>query len=129
MRTERFQKLEQMAADLVGAGRQPGPEQVQRTSVGPQTPPSQDISAWAAPQVDAEAEHEMTITGQPDGPLTGLDLDTTIRLRWVLRDIRGMRTKMSAVRPDDLGILVERGLVAMQDDVPALTNEGHRALD
>jgi hypothetical protein len=47
----------------------------------------------------------------------------------MLRDIKAKRTKFSPVRPDDLGTLTEMGLVQMKDDVPELTDEGHRALD
>jgi len=46
-----------------------------------------------------------------------------------LRDIKGKRTKLTPVSPDDLRTLVEMGLVEMRDDVPVLTNEGHRVLD
>jgi hypothetical protein len=52
-----------------------------------------------------------------------------IHLRWVLRDIKAKRTNLSPVSPDDLRTLIEMGLVAMQDDVPQLTDEGHRTLD
>jgi hypothetical protein len=38
-------------------------------------------------------------TDQPDSPLAGLDLKTTIHLRWVLRDIEGKRTKLMPVSP------------------------------
>jgi hypothetical protein len=67
--------------------------------------------------------------GQPDSPLAGLDLDTAIRLRWVLRDIKAKRTKLLGVSLDDLRTLTEMDLVEMRDDVPVLTNEGHRVLD
>jgi hypothetical protein len=69
------------------------------------------------------------MTDQPDLPLAGLSLDTAIHLRWVLRDIKGNRTKLSPVSPDDLRTLIEMGLVEMRDDEPVLTNEGHRAID
>jgi len=69
------------------------------------------------------------MTDQPDLPLAGLRLDTAIHLRWVLRDIKGNRTKLSPVDPDDLRTLIEVGLVEMRDDEPVLTNEGHRAID
>jgi hypothetical protein len=46
----------------------------------------------------------------------------------VLRDIKGKRTKLSPVSPDDLQTLIEMGLVEMRDE-PLLTNEGERALD
>jgi hypothetical protein len=69
------------------------------------------------------------MTDQSDSPLAGVSLEMAIHLRWVLRDIKGKRTKMSPVSPGDLRTLIEMGLVEMQDDVPELTNEGRRALD
>jgi hypothetical protein len=70
------------------------------------------------------------MTDQPDPPLLdGLSLDTAIHLRWVLRDIKGKRTKLSPVSLDDLQTLIDMGLVEMRDEVPLLTNEGERALD
>jgi hypothetical protein len=67
-------------------------------------------------------------TDQSDSPMARLSLERAIHLRWVLRDIKGKRTKMSPVSPDDLRTLIEMGLVEMQDEVPVLTNEGHRAI-
>jgi hypothetical protein len=69
------------------------------------------------------------MTDQPEPPLAGLSLDRAIHLRWVLRDIKAKRTKLSPVNPDDLRTLIEMGLIEMQNDEPVLTNEGHRALD
>ncbi len=66
---------------------------------------------------------------QPRSVLDGLNLDTAIRLRWVLRDIKAGRTKLSPISQSDLMALIELGLVEMRDDVPELTHEGHRALD
>jgi hypothetical protein len=60
--------------------------------------------------------------------LAGLDLDTAIRLRWVLRDIKGKRTKLSPIGQNDLMALIELGLIEMQNDEPALTNEGMLAI-
>lgn len=60
--------------------------------------------------------------------ISSLPLDTAIRLRWALRDIRSKRTKFSPVAPDDLKTLIEMGLIEMRDDVPVLTNEGHGAI-
>ena len=68
------------------------------------------------------------MTDQPDS-LAGLSLDTAIHLRWVLRDIKGNRTRLSPVSADDLRALIEMGLVEMRDDEPVLTNEGHRPID
>jgi hypothetical protein len=69
------------------------------------------------------------MTDQSNSPLAGLSLDATIRLRWVLRDIKGKRTKLMPVSPDDLSTLIEMGLIEMRDEAPMLTNEGERALD
>src|SRR5260370_15168188 len=68
------------------------------------------------------------MTDKPSSPLAGLSLERAIHLRWVLRDIKARRTKLSPVSPDDLGTLIEMGLVEMKNDIPELTSEGHRAL-
>jgi len=70
-----------------------------------------------------------TMAEQTSSPWAGLDLDTAIRLRWALRDIKAKRTKLTPVRPRDLEILIEMGLVEMRDDAPLLTNAAHQALD
>jgi hypothetical protein len=62
-----------------------------------------------------------------DDHLAGLD--RAIRLRWMLRDIRGKRLKLSPVSPDDLTTLIDMGLVEMRDDIPVLTRDGDRALE
>ncbi|HTF69796.1 MAG TPA: hypothetical protein VK638_44675 [Edaphobacter sp.] len=69
------------------------------------------------------------MTDQSGTPLAGLSRDTTIRLRWVLRDIKAKRTKLSPVSPDDLQTLIEMGLIEMRDEGPLVTNEGERTLD
>ena len=74
------------------------------------------------------AESAVRPAQQAKSLLAGLDLDTAIRLRWVLRDIRGKRTKLSPISQKDLMALIELGLVEMQNDEPALTNEGMRAI-
>jgi hypothetical protein len=86
-------------------------------------------SAVAIATTEAEREYDAATTNQPLSPLAGIDLDTAIRLRWALRDIKAKRTKLTPANPDDLKTLIEMGLVEMRDDVPVLTNEGHRALD
>ena len=65
---------------------------------------------------------------QTNSPWARLDLDTVIRLRWALRDIKAKRTKLTPVSPGDLKTLLEMGLVEMRDDAPLLTNEGHQAI-
>ena len=67
-------------------------------------------------------------THRPDPNMAGLDLDRAIRLRWTLRDIKAKRTSYSPVSPDDLRTLIAIGFVELRDDVPVLTNEGHRAI-
>jgi len=62
-------------------------------------------------------------------PLADLGLERAIALRWVLRDIKAKRLKMSPVSTLDLNILTELGLIEMRDDVPVLTNAGHAAID
>jgi hypothetical protein len=68
------------------------------------------------------------MTDQEDR-FAGLDLDSAIRLRWALRDIKAKRTKLSPVSPDDLQTLIGMGLVEIRDETPAVTNDGDRALD
>ena len=62
-------------------------------------------------------------------PLSDLGLERAIALRWVLRDIKAKRLKLSPVSTIDLNILTELGLIEMRDDVPVLTNAGHAAID
>jgi hypothetical protein len=69
------------------------------------------------------------MTDQSGTPLAGLSLDAAIRFRWVLRDIKAKRTKLSPVSPEDLQTLIEMGLVEMRDEAPVVTIEGDRALD
>jgi hypothetical protein len=67
---------------------------------------------------------------QPRSVLDGLNLDIAIRLRWALRDIKARRTEFLPVSQNDLMALIELGLIETRDDdVPQLTNEGHRAID
>jgi hypothetical protein len=56
--------------------------------------------------------------------LAGLELDTAIRLRWVMRDIRANRTAMSPTSENDLATLVELGLIEMRGKLPGLTHLG-----
>ena len=70
-----------------------------------------------------------TIGAQTRSPWAGFDLDTAIRLRWALRDIKAKRTKLTPVSPSDLKTLIEMDLVEMRDDAPVLTNTAHQAVD
>ena len=60
--------------------------------------------------------------------LASLPCDNAIALRWTLRDIDGKRTKFSPVSPADLKLLMEMGLVEINDDTLSLTTEGHQAI-
>jgi hypothetical protein len=66
---------------------------------------------------------------QGDQSIVGLDLDTAIRLRWALRDIKANRTNLSPVSASDLKTLIEMEFIEMHDDVPALTTAGFVAID
>jgi hypothetical protein len=90
------------------------------------------VESAAAVLTADEAAHENkpTITTGVPSPLATLDgLETAIRLRWVLRDIKVKRTKLSPANPDDLEMLVKMALVEIRDNVPVLTSEGHWAID
>lgn len=80
-----------------------------------------------APPPDAEGA--VTRAQQTKSPLAELELSTAIRLRWVMRDIRSERTKLSPPSENDLAVLVELGLVEMPEGLPRLTALGVLALD
>jgi hypothetical protein len=67
--------------------------------------------------------------GNSESPFAKFELTRAIALRWALRDIRGERLKLSPVADGDLRVLIELGLVEMQNDVPILTEAGRFALD
>jgi hypothetical protein len=89
---------------------------------------SMRLEATPAPD-EAERENEATTANQARSPLTRVDLDTAIHIRWALRDIKAKRTKLTPVSPGDFKTLIEMGLVEMGDEAPRLTSEGHQALD
>lgn len=62
-------------------------------------------------------------------PFIQFSLERAIALRWMLRDIKARRLKLSPVSAVDLAALSELGLVEMRDDAPVLTQAGDRALD
>jgi hypothetical protein len=131
MTPDRLQALDEMVTELFRDGAPIS------TRGEPSPATSLDQPSTAEPALEAsiieiasDEGNATTMAEQPgSAPLAGLDLDTAIRLRWALRDIKAERTKLSPVRPDDLRMLAELGLIEMRDDEPVLTNEGHRALD
>lgn len=63
-------------------------------------------------------------------PIQDVGLETAIRLRWVLRDIRSTRTKFTPPGSDGLMLLEQRGLITMNDDgEPVMTDAAHSAID
>jgi hypothetical protein len=91
--------------------------------------PSNEVLADQIPvDVPPDAGNPSIQAVQAKSLLAGLDLDTAIRLRWALRDIKAKRTKLTPVSPSDLRSLIEMGLVEMCNDAPMLTNEGHREI-
>jgi hypothetical protein len=61
-------------------------------------------------------------------PLSHLDLQEAIDLRWTLRDIRAKRWKLAPINPTHLEKLIALGLVEMRNDDPVLTNSGLDAI-
>jgi hypothetical protein len=61
---------------------------------------------------------------EPKTGLASLELKDAVRPRWTLHDIKGQRTEIFPVSPDDLGILIDMGLVEMRDNVPVVTPAG-----
>jgi hypothetical protein len=61
--------------------------------------------------------------------LAGLDLDTAIRLRWAMRDIRGKRTTMAPVSKNDLAALMDLGFVELHEETLRFTDLGVLVLD
>jgi len=80
-----------------------------------------------APPTDAESA--VRRAEQAKSLLAGLDLDTAIRLRWAMRDIRAKRTKSSPVSENNLAALIDLGFAEMREGIPRLTGLGVLALD
>ena len=65
---------------------------------------------------------------EPDIYTAPADRDRAIILRWVLRDIKASRLKLSPIDQHDLRDLIDMGLVELRNDAPALTNAGVNAI-
>ena len=65
---------------------------------------------------------------EPDIYTAHADRERAIVLRWVLRDIKANRLKLSPVSQHDLQDLLDMGLVEMLNDAPVLTNAGVSAI-
>lgn len=117
MKLDKFRSLDEMVAGLFRE----------------RSPPSNDLEPSpikAEPvQPAEEIKIPMTTADRPQSVLDGLNLETAIRLRWALRDIRAKRTDFLPIPPNDLRALIELELVELRDDAPILTDAGLRALD
>jgi hypothetical protein len=65
---------------------------------------------------------------EPDIYTAPADRERAIDLRWVLRDIKANRLKLSPVDQQDVRDLIDMGLVEMRNDAPVLTSAGVNAI-
>jgi hypothetical protein len=133
------EKLQSLLTDilseppLIPTGTKPSPPTFFDEELAPPTLSDQPndgepaIEAAAVAQTDAESA--VRRAQQAKSLLAGLDLDTAIRLRWAMRDIRGKRTKLSPVSKNDLAALIDLGFVEMREEKPRLTGLGVLVLD
>jgi hypothetical protein len=118
---------------------------VQVTAVGSPTtrPPSEEPKPEATSDLPAQTQAAPSAPEEgrpsPMSPLqkaivdpdiyTALaDRERAIILRWVLRDIKADRLKLSPIDQHDLRDLIGMGLVEMRNDAPVLTNAGVDAI-
>src|SRR5881394_2299256 len=99
------------------------------TNTEPSPPTFSDEEPATPVDAPADAGNLAIRAEQAKSLLAGLDLDTAIRLRWAMRDIRGKRTKLSPVSENDLATLTDLGFVEMREELPRLTGLGFLALD
>lgn len=64
----------------------------------------------------------------PDTHATQADRERAIELRWILRDIKADRLKLSPASAPDLNLLIEMQLAELRNGVPHLTNAGVTAI-
>jgi len=119
---------------LISTNREPSPPTFFDEEPAPPTLSNQPNNVEPAIETAAvdpptDAESAVRRAQQAKSLLAGLDLDTAIRLRWVMRDIRGKRTKLSPVSENDLAALIDLGFVEMREELPRLTGLGVLALD
>jgi hypothetical protein len=74
-----------------------------------------------------ETHHHAEFSMSED-PLSNLDLQQSIDLRWTLRDIQAKRWLLCPVDPSHLEKLIAMGLVETTDDEPVLTKSGLDAI-
>jgi len=93
--------------------------------------PNTEEPALEAAVVDPPTDTEAAVRSakQAKSLLAGLGIDTAIRLRWAMRDIRASRTTISSLAENDLAALIDLGFVEMLEGKPNLTDVGVLALD
>jgi hypothetical protein len=86
--------------------------------------------AWRAPADGQAAPMSALLKAvvEADIHTAPTDRERSIVLRWVLRDIKADRLKLSPVDQHDLRDLIGMGLVEMRNDAPVLTNAGVNAI-
>jgi hypothetical protein len=127
MSSEKFQSLDEMVSRLLRED-PPIPNHAEPSAFS--TEGSTDSVSCEATNLEAAGKGDPTIgSGHVRSLLAGLNLDTAIRLRWALRDIRADRIAWSPVSADDLAALIDLGLVEMRNEIPALTYQGRSAID
>ena len=115
---ERFAALEKRYAAHLAISTRAAVDTSTRAPAPP--PPSADNAAPEPALLRAIVE--------PNIHTARADRDRAVVLRWVMRDIRNRRLKCSAEVQNDLEVLIEFGLVEMQQDEPILTNAGLKAV-
>ena len=128
MSTDKLQDLDRALAEifrtppLISATIEPNPEAVADQ-------PDEEEAADQASAVETPRDPDSALGRgeQAKALLAGLDIDTAIRLRWAMRDIRSKRA--APVSENDLAALIDLGLVELRDGIPRLTGLGVLALD
>jgi hypothetical protein len=137
---------------LEGERGEPNPEAVRpinvrsvQVTVGSPTtrPPSEEPKPEATSDLPAQTQAAPSAPGEGRaGPMSPLqkaivdpdiytalaDRERAIVLRWVLRDIKADRLKLSPIDQHDLRDLIDMGVVEMRNDAPVLTNAGVDAI-
>ena len=101
-----------IAADLQTYTHAAVPAAIQAARMSPALPMSPLLKALVEPDIDTAPA----------------DRERAIMLRWVLRDIKANRLRLSPVNQRDLRDLTDVGLVEIRNDIPVLTNAGADAI-
>jgi len=73
-------------------------------------------SAMATPAPEAERKSEATTANQPNLPMSNLDLDTAIRLRWALRDIKAEQSRIIELLVERVDVRTDRVDIKLRID-------------